>query len=150
MSVSIRKTDLSDIPFIYEEEVKIFGKSLGEKTLYNEVLYNDLSRYFTAVVDGKRVGYIGSWLTEPNAEILNLLVVESYRGKGIGKSLIKAVIDVCKKENIRSLTLEVRESNKVAKQAYYSLGFKEVTKRKKYYSDGENALLLMLEIGGIS
>ena len=70
--------DLSDIPFVYEEEIKIFGKSLGEMTLYNEILYNKMSRYFIALVDNKRAAYVGSWLTIPNAEILNLFVVEEH------------------------------------------------------------------------
>ena len=35
--------DLSDISFVYEEEIKIFGKSLGESTLYNEILYNKIT-----------------------------------------------------------------------------------------------------------
>lgn len=148
MNIKIRKTDLSDIPFIYKEEVKIFGKSLGEKTLYNEVLYNKLSRYFTALVDDKRVGYIGSWLTEPNAEILNLLVIDAYRGQGIGKQLVSKVLDVCKSENIAMLTLEVRVSNEFAKRLYNSFGFYEGAIRKRYYGNGEDALLLVKEIGG--
>ena len=87
MTIRIRKMDLSDIPYVYNEELKIFGSSLGEKTLYNEVLYNEFSRYFVALVDEKRAGYIGSWLTKPNAEILNLFVSEKYRGLGLGKVL---------------------------------------------------------------
>ena len=148
MNIKIRKTDLSDIPFIYNEETKIFGKSLGEKTLYNEVLYNKLSRYFTALVDGVRVGYIGSWLTVPNAEILNLLVINQFQGNGIGRRLIEKVIKVSGEELIEMLTLEVRVSNKKAISLYLSLGFYEGTIRKKYYGNGEDAVLMVKDIGG--
>jgi ribosomal-protein-alanine N-acetyltransferase len=139
--------DLSDIPYVYQEEIKIFGKSLGEKTLYNEIIYNDLSRYFIALVDGVRAGYVGSWLTLPNAEILNLFVSEQYRGKGLGKKLMNQVIEICKQEEIQNITLEVRKSNHYAITMYQSLGFHVATTRKNYYEDGEDALLLMLEIG---
>lgn len=148
MNIKIRKTDLSDIPFIYKEETKIFGKSLGEKTLYNEVLYNKLSRYFTALVNGKRIGYIGSWLTVPNAEILNLLVVNELQGNGIGKRLVEEVIRVSEKELIEMLSLEVRVSNIKAINLYKSLGFYEGTIRKKYYGNGEDAVLMVKDIGG--
>lgn len=141
--------DLSDVPFVYEEEIKIFGKSLGEMTLYNEILYNKMSRYFIALVDNKRVAYTGSWLTAPNAEILNLFVLEEYRGHGIGKKLVDEVIKVCNKEDIEMLTLEVRVSNSYAIRMYENIGFKVGTIRKKYYENKEDALLMVLDLGGI-
>lgn len=148
MSIIIRKMDLSDIPFVYQEERRIFGKSLGEKTLYNEILYNEMSRYFIAMDGERRVGYIGSWLTRPNAEILNLFVLESHRGKGIGTMLVNQVLHVCEKEHIELLTLEVRVSNTVAIGLYEALGFDRVTIRKQYYEDGEDASLMVRPIGG--
>lgn len=146
MEIVIRKMDLSDIPYVYNEELKIFGKSLGEKTLYNEVLYNDMSRYFIALVDGKRAGYVGSWLTVPNAEILNLFVSEKYRGLGIGKKLMFCVFEVCKEERIQMLTLEVRVSNEYAIAMYKDLGFSVSHVRKNYYENNEDAYLMMLNI----
>lgn len=139
---------MSDVPFVYEEEIKIFGKSLGEMTLYNEILHNKMSRYFIALVDKKRAAYVGSWLTIPNAEILNLFVLEEYRGQGIGKKLIDEVIKVCNKEKIDMLTLEVRVSNKYAIKMYEDIGFKVGTVRKKYYENKEDALLMILSLGG--
>ena len=149
LNIKIRKMDLSDIPFVYNEEIKIFGKSLGEKTLYNEIIYNDMSRYFIALVDGKRAGYVGSWLTIPNAEILNLFVSEQYRGNGIARMLTNSVIDICKEHNIEALTLEVRYNNEMAIKLYEGLGFVKKAIRKNYYSNDDNAILMMLEFGGI-
>ena len=148
MDILIRKMDLSDIPFVYKEEIKIFGKSLGEMTLYNEILYNKMSRYFIALVDNKRVAYVGSWLTIPNAEILNLFVIEEYRGLSLGTKLVDEVIKVCHIENIDMLTLEVRVSNSHAIKMYENIGFKVGTIRKKYYENNEDALLMVLDLGG--
>lgn len=149
MNIKIRKMDLSDIPYVYKEELKIFGKSLGEKTLYNEIMYNDMSRYFIALVDGKRAGYVGSWLTIPNAEILNLFVSEKYRGLKLGVMLMDRVIEVCNDLELENLTLEVRESNKYALALYEQLGFKKGAIRKNYYEDGEDALLMVKYLGVI-
>ena len=146
MEILIRKMDLSDIPYVYNEELKIFGNSLGEKTLYNEVLYNDMSKYFIALVDGRRAGYVGSWLTIPNAEILNLFVSEQYRGIGIGKKLVSNVFEVCKEQNIQMVTLEVRLSNTYAIDMYKDLGFEVSHVRKNYYGNNEDAYLMMLNI----
>lgn len=148
MDILIRKMDLSDVSFVYEEEIKIFGKSLGEMTLYNEILYNKMSRYFIALVDNKRAAYVGSWLTIPNAEILNLFVLEEFRGLGIGKKLVDEVIKICKKEDIKLLSLEVRVSNMYAIKMYEDIGFKVGTIRKNYYENSEDALLMVLDLGG--
>ncbi len=146
MKIEVRKMDLSDIPFVYKEEMKIFGKSLGEKTLYNEIMYNDLWRYFIALIDGKRAGYVGSWITIPNAEILNLFVKDKYRGNNLGKMLIDEVVDVCKLENVDKLTLEVRVSNTYAIKMYENSGFKVSHTRKNYYSNNEDAYLMIKDI----
>lgn len=147
MEIIIRKMDLSDISYVYNEELKIFGKSLGEKTLYNEIMYNDMSRYFLAQVDGKRAGYVGSWLTIPNAEILNLFVSEEFRGLKIGKMLMDEVIRVCLFNRIENITLEVRKSNIHGIKLYEGLGFVQGAIRKKYYANGEDAILMVLKLG---
>ena len=149
MNIKIRKMDLSDITYVYQEELKIFGKSLGEKTLYNEIMYNDMSRYFIALVDGKRAGYVGSWLTIPNAEILNLFVSEKYRGLKLGIELMEKVIEICNDMELENLTLEVRGSNTYALSLYQQLGFKKEAIRKNYYEDGEDALLMVKKLGVI-
>ncbi len=146
MNIIVRKMDLSDIPYVYQEELKIFGKSLGEKTLYNEILYNDMSRYFIALFDDKRAGYVGSWLTKPNAEILNLFVSEQYRGNQIGTLLMNEVIKVCLQEDIKMITLEVRPSNSYAITMYKRLGFTVSHTRKRYYENGDDALLMVKDL----
>lgn len=149
MDIKISKMDMSDVEFVYNEEVKIFGKSLGIKTLYNEILYNDLAHYFIAYLDGVRVGYIGAWLTIPNAEILNLITIEGYRNQGIGKQLLSEVIELCIKNKIEKLTLEVKVSNEIAISFYNSFGFYRGTTRKNYYENNEDAYLMVLDIGGL-
>ena len=147
MKTKFRKMNLSDISFVYEQEIKIFGKSLGEQTLYKEIMYNDMSLYFIAMVDQKRVGYVGSWLTIPNAEILNLFVTKEYRGLGIGTKLMMEVINVCVNKRIELLTLEVNVNNKYAIKMYEDLNFYVSHTRKRYYDNKEDALLMILDIG---
>ncbi len=148
MNIEIKKMTLSDIPYVYEEEIKIFGKSLGEQTLYKDIMYNDMSLYFIARVDDKRAGYVGSWLTIPNAEILNLFVSKEYRGLKIGKRLMNEVIKICVIKSIEMLSLEVNINNKYAIKMYEDLGFKVSHIRKKYYDNKEDALLMILQVGG--
>jgi ribosomal protein S18 acetylase RimI-like enzyme len=47
-----------------------------------------------------------------------------------------------------TISLEVREHNQPAICLYENNGFMEVTKRKGYYADGEDAYLMIKPLGG--
>lgn len=147
-SLKIRKMDMSDVPFVYRQETTIFGQMLEEKALYEEIIQNDIAFYYIALLDGVRVGYIGGWAPEPNAEIITVFVRPNYRLKHIGRSLVSFMIDEMKKIGIESITLEVRPTNVGAISLYKSFGFEKVSVRKNYYKDGEDALMMYVLIGG--
>ncbi len=56
--------------------------------------------------------------------IHDVIVANTYRGKGIGRKLLSENIRIAREElNCSKITLEVREDNIVAQQLYRSLGF---------------------------
>lgn len=148
MNIKIRKMDMSDVQFALKAEMDAFGKTLSEKMLVNEMLHNKFAHYYVALVDDKRAGYVGFWLTEPNAEILNIVVAPAVRRQNVGSVLMDYVIATCKEKNIEMLTLEVRQTNQPAVDFYEKYGFKKEALRKRYYPDGEDALLMVKRIGG--
>ena len=77
-------------------------------------------------------------------EIDYIIVDIDYRKCGIATKLLNFMIS--KYENIKNITLEVRESNKEAINFYLKNGFKEVTKRKNYYED-EDGILMIKNLG---
>ena len=50
------------------------------------------------------------------------------------------------KENVKNITLEVRENNKIAIDFYIKNGYKIETIRKDYYGN-ENGYLMIKELG---
>lgn len=146
--IHIRKMDMSDVPFVYHHETKVFHQRIEEKALYQEIIENNLSRYFIALIEGKRVAYIGGWVPKPNAEIMTIFVKDEYRKQHIGHLLLSYMIEELKKDEVESITLEVRPSNTAAITLYRSFGFLDVAVRKEYYQDKEDALLMYLLIGG--
>lgn len=146
--VVIRRMDMSDVPFVYREEKRVFQQRLEEKALYEEIIENNHSRYYIALLDGKRIGYIGGWIPRPNAEVITVFVKEKYRHQHIGQELLAFLLDVFTKEEVESVTLEVRRTNNPAISLYRSFGFEQVAVRKNYYKDGEDALMMYLLLGG--
>ena len=81
-----------------------------------------------------------------DSEILSIGVKKNFQGLGVGKKTIKFLI----KKGFKNIFLEVSEKNTKAINFYYSVGFKKIEIRKKYYKINrikpENAQILNLTI----
>lgn len=75
-------------------------------------------------------------------EILQIVVDQHFKRNGFATQLLKHVIRVGRKQSIEKIELEVRISNNPAIFLYQKIGFIQVGVRKKYYTDGEDAILM--------
>ncbi len=142
----IRKMTNEDIHWVFKIEEESFSIpwsiSSFEKELLNEVTY-----YIVAEIDGKIVGYMGMWNILGEGQITNIAVATEHRGKGIGKALLRHILDYAKQINIKRLFLEVRESNLIARKLYENHGFYAIARRKTYYRKPiEDAIVMMTEL----
>ena len=78
--------------------------------------------------------------------ILSLAVSRINRRKGIGHQLFSALIEIFKNRECREVILEVRVSNNSAKVFYQKHNFREIKRSRKYYEDGEDALVMILNL----
>ena len=145
MKYIFREMSIDDINEVIEGETKLFGESLGYDMLYTELKFNPFSNYFVLEIDKKVAGYIGTWIEEDHAEIINFYVLEEYQNMGFGSMMLEFVIKLVKMSKVPVLSLEVREHNTKAIALYEKYGFKFSHKREHYYSNGEDALVLLLE-----
>ena len=134
----IRRANINDAARITALDSKMFKDALGFDFIYNDLLRNSFAHYFVYEVDGEVIGYINCWISD-NTEILNFCVDETYQNQGIGKMLY----DEVEKLSEGIISLEVRVSNQNAIKFYKKRGFVEALVRKKYYSDGEDAILMI-------
>lgn len=102
---------------------------------------------------------IGYWILQQvldELHLLNYTIAKPYQGKGIGSSVLQQLISCCRTDSslqmfsitepVRSILLEVRESNSAAQRVYLKCGFDVVGERKHYYRNGtqerEKAILM--------
>jgi ribosomal-protein-alanine N-acetyltransferase len=78
---------------------------------------------------GALAGFLLGRFIAGEAEVLTLAVRPSFRRKGVGRALIRAVLDAAD-----AAFLEVAEDNPAAIALYESLGFEPVGRRAGYYS----------------
>lgn len=111
------------------------GVGAMDKTLENEVI-NGLKVqpnfvFFLAYYNNEIAGFancFNNFSTFKGKQLLNIhdiAVDPHYRGNNIGRAIMDAIVDYCRKNQYCKVTLEVRTDNPIAQQLYKSLGFRD-------------------------
>lgn len=88
-------------------------------------------------------GFVAFWRVLDEMHINNLAIDPRWRGRGLGRALLRGVMAAAAGRGIRRATLEVRRSNTPALRLYESEGFATVGVRPNYYAHPvEDALVL--------
>ena len=83
------------------------------------------------------------------AEIYNIAIRSTIRGKGFGQLLFDAFREKCLLRNASNIWLEVRESNDHAIGFYEKNGFERMQTRSHFYDNPrEHAILMKLSLAG--
>lgn len=127
------------VNLIYILEKDLFGDSSYTFKTIEDMILSEEYKIFISGNDVK--GYLIIHNSFDVYEIMKIGVQKEERNKGIGKDLIRYYLE----NYTKNLFLEVRESNENAQKFYENIGFKAVGKRKNYYSNGETAILMLLE-----
>jgi ribosomal protein S18 acetylase RimI-like enzyme len=114
--------------------------SKAEQTLLVEGLNkHPKSIVFLAEIDGVFVGLLtafenfSTFTVKPMINIHDVIVLQEYRGKGIGRQLMNALVSEAENRGSSRVTLEVRKDNPTAQGLYKSLGFKDTDPSMFYW-----------------
>jgi len=140
---SILPLQLEHIDGVLEVDSRSFSIPWSRSSFEAEAVRNDFARYIVAVDRGKVVGYAGVWIIAGEGQITNIAVHPDSRGKGIACKMLEALIDICIRESVSDMTLEVRKSNLAAINLYKKYGFVEEGIRKQFYADNKEDALIM-------
>jgi ribosomal-protein-alanine N-acetyltransferase len=146
MRYKIRPLEEKDIGEIVQGEEIIFGVSLGFDLIYSDLKLNPFAHYLVLEIDRHVGGYIGLWIHDDTAEIINFYVDKLYQKQGFGTLLLDFAINLCALSHVHLLSLEVRENNIPALALYEKFGFVFSHKRHQYYQDLSDALVLIKTI----
>jgi [ribosomal protein S18]-alanine N-acetyltransferase len=138
-----RQMTEEDIDQIIEIEQASFATPWSREAFYNELYQNQFAVYLVLEEKGRVVGYCGVWIVVDEAHITNVAMLPEFRGKGMGEAIMRQLMLVAKGKGARTMTLEVRVSNDVARSLYRKLGFQEGGLRKNYYTDNQEDGLVM-------
>lgn len=134
---------MQDVWAVAELERLSFSTPWPHDAFVGELTKNPNARYVVVVHQNRIIAYCGMWIIIDEAHITNVAVHPLYRGKKVGLGLMIKMMNVARMFHAKSMTLEVRPSNTVARSMYTKLGFREHGVRKRYYSDNNEDAIIM-------
>ena len=140
-------TSLDLVPAIAIEK-EVYGKTAWSADQFKSEFAKSpkSAQYLAAEFEGQLIAYAGIFYLADVADIHTLTVVADHRRKGIGRELLKRLIDWARVKKAPAIMLEMRLGNDAARPLYESFGFIEISRRENYYGPGLTAVVMRKEL----
>lgn len=149
--VAVRLAAEADLPALAALEAAAFIGP-GSPAWSRDLLAGELAQPTALVLaaadgDSRAVGYAAFRHVGPESELLRVAVAPEARNRGVGRALVEDGLARLRERGVATCFLEVRPTNAPALALYERLGFRTVDRRRRYFPDGADALVLRLELG---
>lgn len=134
-ALTLRHGDARDVAVLQAMMATAFDPSFGEAWTRNQslgVLAMPGVILLLAHADDDPAGFALTRAVMDEAELLLLAVTPPHRRRGVGGSLLRAVLADCRERGVSTVHLEVRAEND-AVRLYRAGGFAKVGERRGYY-----------------
>lgn len=146
--LALRPVTSQDLVALADLERALFGADAWSEALLRAELDGPGRRCVVAVVDGEPAGYAVTMLVGDVADLQRVAVRRDRQRTGVARMLLRAVLDRARADGAERVLLEVGAGNEAALALYTDSGFVEVTRRRRYYRDGTDAVVLERPLGG--
>ena len=130
----------SDVRRIGEMERELFDNPWSPGIFLIEIQNRNVAHPYVLLQGKTIIGYTVVWKIDREIHIGNIAVDKKYQRKGYGTFLMQKIFDTF--QDYEVIYLEVRATNKPAISLYEKFGFGTLYRRKHYYPDGEDALVM--------
>jgi len=146
--VKVRAATPEDAAGVAALEALCFGKDAWTPPMVvSELTGVDRGAVVAAEGDGL-VGYAMTLASGDVVDLLRIAVHPERRRQGVARTLLEAVLERASRTRAERMLLEVRVGNDAARAFYAAAGFAEIARRRGYYRDGSDALVLALPLPG--
>lgn len=92
------------------------------------------------------VGYGGIAVFGPDSDLMTFAIEPSFQRRGLGTQFLDQLLGIARERGCSHMFLEVRADNQTALRLYQRAGFVAGERRRRYYRDGGDAVLMSLEL----
>ncbi|MQA83251.1 MAG: ribosomal-protein-alanine N-acetyltransferase [Streptosporangiales bacterium] len=143
-NVSLRPMVEDDLGPVLAIERALFPEDAWTEGMFRNELAGRSSRhYLVAEEDGKVVGYAGLFAHRRAADVQTIAVRSGLWGRGVGTTLLAALLEEAERRGCGEVYLDVRADNDRAQRLYQRFGFERIGVRRGYYEQaGVDAVVM--------
>lgn len=145
--VTVRRVTRADLLAVHRIEQASFGQPWPYDAFENLL---EEPAFLVAEREGAIAGYAVADVTSnfgrDVGHLKDIAVHPDARGEGIGRQLLRSTLVRLRAQGAMVVKLEVRESNEPARKLYLSEGFEPLRRVPRYYNDGEDAIVMVLDL----
>ncbi|MDO4267250.1 MAG: ribosomal protein S18-alanine N-acetyltransferase [Eubacteriales bacterium] len=131
-----------DLEAVADLEKLCFSEAWSYRLL-EEGLYSPFDVYYVFEQEERILGYCNLRVLAGEGEVQRIAVHPSCRRLGVARKLMEAMTASARKSGASCISLEVRESNRAARNLYESCGFAAEAVRRGYYRNPDEDALIM-------
>ena len=142
--MTLRPATPEDAPALAALEAELFGvDAWSEAAVLGEL--DGPGRHAVVEVTGDEVvGYAVTMRADELVDLQRIAVRPERQREGIARRLLEEVLDHARAQGANRMLLEVSASNAAALAFYATADFVEIDRRRRYYRDGADAVVMRL------
>ena len=144
--ITFRPMTAMDLVTVHALEKASYADDPWSLAQFKEELAGKDRMYLVAEKDKKVIGFAGVMHRGDTCDVLTLTVDNNLRRQGIGREMLRRLIDWSRNKKVPAMMLEVRAGNDEATPLYTSFGFVAISKRPNYYGPGVTAIVMRKEL----
>jgi [ribosomal protein S18]-alanine N-acetyltransferase len=142
--VTLRPATSADAPALTALEDELFGVDAWSEVA---VLEGPGRHAVVAVDDDEVVGYAVTMRSADLADLQRIGVRPDHRRQGVARTLLDEALAHARDEGATRMLLEVSARNTDALAFYAAADFVEIDRRRRYYRDGSDAVVMRRSLG---
>lgn len=141
---AIRRMTVEDLDAVMTIEKAVFSDPWSRRSYEFEIFGNSYSIPLVMEREGKIIGHAVVWSIFEEFHIATIAVTPELQGKGWGRYFLQSLLNMA--DRAEYALLEVRRNNTRAIGLYEKFGFYIINVRRRYYRNGEDALVMRKDL----
>lgn len=138
----IRTARPDDADVLAALERAAFGTNAWSREQVAAELAGATRHVAVAEADDEIVGYAAISVAGDVADLTRVVVADVHRRSGVASGLLALLHETARQKGAERVLLEVAAANAAACELYRAHGYVEISRRRGYYADGDDALVL--------
>jgi ribosomal-protein-alanine N-acetyltransferase len=150
---TIRPAKQSDKAFIAGLSAKVFSTYGPYRSTVSQWFESGVTMTLISMAEGRPVGFVmigvlpGDRQGETHAEVLAIAVTPAVQQRGIGEELLQYAQKCLEELGEPRLFLHTAKENLAAQKLFLRNGYRPVETKKGFYPSGQDALMMVNELG---